>query len=206
MPYSLHEKTALASVVIKPEDIKNFDMKDANPLKVKIMNFIPDSEEGEAYHLLREALDFKQPESQSQPVPSNFGEKKFKEITIKNLTPDLYPPSIKKILEGMPGDGKKRALFILLSFFFSLKLAPEQISAIIEEWNKKNAEQLRDGYIKAQISWYSKQKPKMPPNFDKSYYKDIGLTPTALELKAKNPVSYVIRKDFARSQNNAGKN
>ncbi|GAI54180.1 unnamed protein product, partial [marine sediment metagenome] len=35
-PYSLHEKTALASVVLKPEEIKNFQPTDADPLKAKV--------------------------------------------------------------------------------------------------------------------------------------------------------------------------
>lgn len=196
MPYSLHEKTALASVVINSDKIHEFNMQDANPLRVQVRDFIPDSEEGEALHLLREALDFKPREEQNQSSVSttNLGEKKFADIIIQNLTPDLYPPSIKKILEGAMDDGKKRALFILLSFFFSLKLSQEQISSIIAEWNAKNKEPLRDGYIKAQLSWYSKNKGKLPPNFDKSYYRDIGIIPTPDEIRTKNPVSYVIKK------------
>ena len=141
-------------------------------------------------------MDFKPREehNQSSVSTTNLGEKKFADIIIQNLTPDLYPPSIKKILEGAMDDGKKRALFILLSFFFSLKLSQEQISSIIAEWNAKNKEPLRDGYIKAQLSWYSKNKGKLPPNFDKSYYKDIGIIPTPDEIRTKNPVSYVIKK------------
>jgi DNA primase catalytic subunit len=201
MPYSLHEKTSMASIVINPEKIKDFDIRDADPLKVTPRNFLPDSEAGEATQLLLQALDYKQPESQIQKIEqekTNFGKKKFKDITITNLTSDLYPPSIKAILKGMPGDGKKRALFILLSFFKSLKLSDSEIEKIIEEWNKKNKEPLKSGYIKAQISWYSKSKPKLPPNFDKSYYADIGISPTSEEIRAKNPVSYVIKKSFSR--------
>jgi len=207
MPYSLHEKTSLASIVIDPDKIKDFDIKEASPLKANPKDFIPKSEEGEATRLLTEALDHQQPESLSEEPKQeikNFGKKKFKEITITNLTPDLYPPSIKTILKGMPNDGRKRALFILLSFFKSLKLSDEEIKKTIQDWNKKNYEPLKEGYIKSQLSWYAKQKPKLPPNYDKPYYKEIGINPTQTEIKSKNPISYVIRKDFALRKN-AGK-
>jgi hypothetical protein len=204
MPYSLHEKTSMASVVINADEIKSFDIKDADPFKVIPRNFLPDSEPGEATQLLLQALDYKQPEGKTQNMVSqnNFGKKKFKDITITNLTPDLYPPSIKIILKGLPGDGRKRALFILLSFFKSLKFSDTEIEKIIGEWNKKNKEPLKSGYVKSQLSWYAKSKPKLPPNFDKVYYRDIGITPTSEEIKAKNPVSYVIRKSFSTKSGN----
>ena len=205
MPYSLHEKTALASVVVSPDKIKDFNLKDADPLKVQARNFIPDSREGEASILLREAIEYsltKTPEIEEQREEKK--DKRFKEITIKNLTENLYPPSIKEILEGMKTDGRKRALFILLNFFKSLKISDEEIRTKIEEWNKKNYTPLKEGYTKAQLMWYSKNKTKMPPNFDKSYYRDIGIVPTEEELKAKNPVSYVIKKSFALNNKNIG--
>jgi len=206
MPYSLHEKTSLASVVINSDEIKNFDIKDADSFKVKPRDFLPDSEPGEATQLLLQALDYKQPENKTQNTASqnNFGKKKFKDITITNLTSDLYPPSIKIMLKGLPGDGRKRALFILLSFFKSLKLSENEIEKIIEEWNKKNKEPLKSGYVKSQLSWYAKSTPKLPPNFDKAYYRDIGIIPTTEEIKAKNPVSYVIRKSFSRDYFKSG--
>jgi hypothetical protein len=58
MPYSLHEKTSLASVVLSEDELESFDLKDADPLKVKIKNFIPNSEEDEASTLVRESLDW----------------------------------------------------------------------------------------------------------------------------------------------------
>jgi len=69
----------------------------------------------------------------------------------------------------------------------------EMIDTTIEEWNKKNYEPLKLGYVKAQLSWHAKNTPKMPPNFDKSHYRDIGIPPTAAEIKTKNPVSYAIK-------------
>jgi DNA primase catalytic subunit len=206
MPYSLHEKTSLASVVISADKIKDFDPRQANPLTITPKNFMPDSEEGEASYLLRCALEFKPlEEEKSSPVPQSSGEKKFKEITLTNINPENYPPTIKRILAGMESDGRKRGLFILLSFFKSLKYSDEEIKYFIEEWNKKNYEPLKSGYIKAQLSWYAKAPAKMPPNFDKTYYKEIGFPPTQEELQFKNPVSYVIKKSLGVKKPNYGK-
>jgi len=199
-PYSLHEKTSLASVVLDPDKIKDFNITDADPFKVKTRSFIPTSAPGEASFLLTNALEFHPPEKNesqgSEKAKSFLGKKKFKDITI-NLTTDLYPPVIVTILKGMEKDGRKRALFILLNFFRSLKVSEEEITKIINDWNKKNYEPLKSGYINAQLFWYFKHQPKLPPNYDKSYYKDLGIPPTQAEIKAKNPVSYVIRKSFS---------
>ena len=76
MPYSLHEKTALASVVLYPEELGNFQLKDANPLKAEIREFIPNSGEGEAQELLIQSLDWYNEKSNGKReviiVPSFF--------------------------------------------------------------------------------------------------------------------------------------
>lgn len=208
MPYSLHEKTALASVVIDPDKIKDFELPDAHPMKISSpKDFIPDAKEGEATQLLIKAiehqsiepmmeLDKKQKQSFSKPIGAAKS-KDFGEIVIKDLTSELYPPCIKTILAGMKSDGRKRALFILLNFFRSLKVEPEKIQEILEEWNKKNYEPLKSGYIKAQLAWHAKSPARLPPNFDKPHYREIGIVLMPQEIKAKNPVSYVIRRNFA---------
>jgi hypothetical protein len=67
----------------------------------------------------------------------------------------------------------------------------------IEEWNKKNYKPLKEGYVKAQLDWHQKQKSILPPNCDKSYYKDIGVcSPDGLCAKIKNPVNYVSSKVY----------
>jgi DNA primase catalytic subunit len=61
MPYSLHEKTSMASIVLTEDELENFDIKDANPLKLKesnIRNFFPNSKEDEAHKLVVQALDW----------------------------------------------------------------------------------------------------------------------------------------------------
>lgn len=198
-PYSLHEKTALASVVLSPEELEDFQPKDANPLKATVRNFLPDSSEGEAAELLREALDWQKNQHPEEKI--NQTEKKsrdFKPLKIMNLSDEFLPPSIKKILQGM-NDGRKRALFILLNLFRSIGMDREELEKRISEWNEQNKVPLKTGYIKTQIMWSYRNKIVPPPNYDKDYYKGIGIIPTEEELRYKNPVSYIIKKSFRKN-------
>jgi hypothetical protein len=193
-PYSLHEKTSLASVVLDPDEIKNFELKQADPLKIKIKNFIPNCEEEEASELLREALDwFKHNHPEKQEKVSEFKQVK---IEIKNISEKNFPPSIQKILLGL-SDGRKRGLFVLLNFFRSIGMEKDELEKRIYEWNSKNEIPLKEGYVKIQISWSYQNKIVFPPNFDKDYYKGIGIVPTEEELRYKNPVTYMVKKSFS---------
>src|SRR4030042_717125 len=214
MPYSLHEKTALSSIVINKDKIKDFQIKDANALKVKIINFYPNTKPNEAKQLLLKALDWKEQkdkkeqnrkEINKQQSPQNFSEitnkklKKgeYKQIEIPNPTEGLYPPCIKILLKGVKNDGRKRALFILINFFKSLGIAEQKLMEIIEDWNKKNYNPLKQGYIQSQLNWYKKKGTRMPPNCDKSNYKDLNLCfPDELCRQIKNPLNYAIKKHF----------
>lgn len=191
MPYSLHEKTALASVVILPEELKDFQPKDANPLKVKVRNFMPDAEEGEATELLREALDWykiKKPDELRKTEKTEF-----KPIQISEFSEEIFPPAIKKILQGVQ-DGRKRSLFILINLFRSIGIDRDELEKRIHEWNEKNTIPLKKGYIKSQLLWSYRNKIVPPPNYDKEYYKGIGIIPTEEELRYKNPISYIVKK------------
>ncbi len=209
MPYSLHEKTALASIVIARDQLEKFDIKDANPLNVKVINFIPDAKKDEARELVIRALDWHASKVASKKEEKiqykdnlevdNGKNKKFQEVNLKpgDLKDENFPPAILKILKGME-DGRKRALFILLNFFKSLHMPMEEIEKRINSWNQLNKPQLKQGYINSQLIWHSKQKPILPPNFDNSIYKEIGVYDMDdLSLKVKNPVNYVIRKSGA---------
>ncbi len=199
-PYSLHEKTALASVVLSPEELGNFQPKDANPLKATVRNFMPDSVEGEAAELLREALDWhknQHPEEKISQTAKKSGD--FKPVKILNLSDEFLPPSIKKILQGM-NDGRKRALFILLNLFRSIGMEKDELEKRIHEWNERNKVPLKAGYIKTQIAWSYRNKRVPPPNYEKDYYKGIGIIPTQEELRYKNPVNYIIKKSFQRNR------
>ena len=196
MPYSLHEKTSLASVVLLKEEIDKFSPRDADPLRVSIRKFLPDCLEGEAKKLLVAALAWKKTRQEQEKVVEVQSFAKKINITnegaLKNIKEEDYPEAIKKLLMGL-SDGKKRGLFILITFLRALGKSPEEITARVYEWNKKNNPPLKEGYIKSQLQWHFKQKKKiLPPNYEnESFYYDLGL----IEKKpnAKNPLSDVLR-------------
>ncbi|MFH1451863.1 MAG: DNA primase small subunit domain-containing protein [archaeon] len=187
-PYSLHEKTAFASIVLEKDEIENFKPTDADTLKIKkFKSFMPNSVPGEAKELLVQAIDWgtkKEPETKKYTGES---------IDIEGLeiSEDMFPPVIKKILDGIKDDGRKRALSLLLSFFTTLKFPQDFIEEKITEWNKKNYHPLKDGYIKSQIAWYIKN-PRLPQNYDKPIYKEFGIRGPP-EPGMKNPITYTIK-------------
>lgn len=194
MPYSLHEKTALASVVINKKDIDNFSPKQADPLKIQINNFYPENEPGEAMSLLRSALAWKREQTtqESEVTKKMYEGKNFTPVDIKDLRPEMYPPAIKKLLNGL-SDGRKRGLFILLTFLKSLGYPNEELVKQIKEWNEKNDPPLKEGYVRSQIDWHVKQRKKiLPPNYENdSFYKDLGLITD--KQKSKNPLVDVLK-------------
>lgn len=198
MPYSLHEKTSLASVVLKPEEIENFDMKDANPIKLSekdLRNFFPNSKDEEASELLIQALDWYKETNKDEKKE----ERSFNQIKLTNLSDAHFPPCIKNILKGI-SDGKKRALFVLINLFRSIGMDRDELEKRIYEWNKKNEVPLREGYVHSQILWSYKNKIIMPPNC-KEFYLGIGVCePDNFCKLIKNPTNYVIRKNLKESK------
>jgi len=207
-PYSLHEKTALSSIVLNPEKIQNFQITDAKPFKINkdnIKNFYPIPELNEAKELLLQALDwYEQQQSQEniiqekkQSQPSFTTKKDFKKIEIPNPSEEIFPPQIQLLMKGVNQDGRKRALFILLSFFKSLGAEDNYIEKKINDWNEKNYLPLKKGYIQSQLIWFKRNPSRLPPNFNNPIYKDLGVDkPDELAMKTKNPVSYAIKKYF----------
>lgn len=202
MPYSLHEKSGLSSIVIKPEQVKNFQPSWAKPNIAVPKPYLPEAEENEARELVMQALDAVKEEKKTET------KREFRtEINVKDLSPSLYPPCIQAILNGVKQDGRKRALFILLNFFKSIQMENDEIEKNVTEWNKKNYKQLREGYIKSQLFWFKRQKAILPPNCDKPNYKDIAVcNPDSLCNLIKNPINYVVRKarfsDNSKTSNN----
>jgi DNA primase large subunit len=189
--------------VLNEEDIEKFELKDGDPLKVKIKDFMPESKTNEAEFLIREALDWINSnqislDNSSEKVYGKFAD--FKPIKLSNLTEEDFPPCVKNILKGV-SDGKKRALFILINLFRSVGMEKEILEKRIYDWNKKNEVPLREGYIKAQLSWSYRRKPIMPQNC-KEFYQGIGVCqPDNFCRLIKNPVNYVIRKNRKENKN-----
>jgi hypothetical protein len=199
VPYSLHEKTGLASIVITKQELENFQPSDADPLKVKIRNYVPESKEGEARELLIQALDWYKEKIQNETKTNKTG-KVYKEIEI-DRSKIVYPPCIQCMLKGLK-DGKKRSLFIMISYLNSLNFSRQEIEEKITEWNAKNTPPLKQGYVDSQLSYAFKHKKIMPPNCDK-YYKDINICrPDALCQKIKNPLNYTLRSQRKFSKDN----
>jgi len=203
MPYSLHEKTALSSAVVLPEELRDFQPKDADPLKIKVRNFMPEAEEGEATELLREALDWYKNKKPDEPRKTRKTE--FEPIQISDFSEEILPPAIKKILKGVE-DGRKRSLFVLINLFRSLGMNREEVKKRIHEWNEKNTSPLDASYIKSQLLWSYRNKGVPPPNYDKEYYEGMGISPTEEELRYKNPISYILKKRRQKSTQNKIKN
>jgi len=186
-PYSLHEKTALVSMVLTREEFEKFEITMADPLKIKIRDYDPNPEPEEARELLIEALDWAK---KNEPERKKYDGKAL-DLKGLTITEEMFPLVIKKIMNGMKEDGRKRALGVLLSFFSSLEFPKEYMEEKAYEWNKKNYKPLKEGYIQSQIEWSARNK-RLPPNYDKPTYKELGVASETDGLK--NPINYTIRE------------
>jgi hypothetical protein len=196
MAYSLNEKTGLASIVIKPEQIKAFHPGWAKPDRVFPKPFLPVPEPDEAKDLLTRAYEWHAKIEEKKEKKEEIKQKKGKAINIGKINEEIFPPCIKAMLKGVKNDGRKRALFILINFFKSLGLDSDEIEKRIKEWNKLNYKPLKENYITTQIQWFKRQGQRLPPNCSLAvYYQDIGAcSPDFLCRRIKNPVNYVVLK------------
>ncbi len=195
MPYSLHEKTALASVVLTKEELGSFSPRDAEALKIQLRPFIKKSFEGEATKLLAAALAWKKTRESEEERQEKGKKKEYKSeelIELTGVSEDMFPPPIKKLFKGLQ-DGKKRGLFVIITFLRACNFPLEYVSGKVKEWNKLNQPPLKEGYIKSQMDWHFRQKKKiLPPNYENhSFYKDLGLLDKKPEVK--NPIVEVMR-------------
>lgn len=211
MPYSLHEKTALASITIDKHKINEFQITDAKPFKFTVKDYYPVPLENEAKDLLLQALDWHEQkqrdenrmqekrESVAESLPKTQKKQtgEFKRVEIPDPPEEIFPPQIKLLLQGVKQDGRKRALMILISFFKSLGVPDIEIEKRMLEWNEKNYNPIKKGYILSQLSWYKRHPNRLPPNFSNPIYKDLNVDkPDRLALETKNPVSYAVKKYF----------
>ncbi|MEM4267748.1 MAG: hypothetical protein QXK37_02860 [Candidatus Woesearchaeota archaeon] len=191
MPYSLHEKSGLCSVVIEPGKIMDFEKEQALPERVDTIRKFLDAtntKEGEAAALVLQAFDF------TAKVEYKEASREFESVA-EAVNKDFFPPCIKKALGGVD-DGRKRSLFFLINFLQCVGYGDHEIEGILYEWNKKNREPLREVLIKGQLRYRKNSRKVLPPNCDNSaYYRDIGVcVPDAFCRKIKNPVNYALLK------------
>ncbi len=200
MAYSLHEKSGLVSIPINPYSVLAFDKKEAHPDNVSVKySFLDDSKtiEGEAGDFILKALDFKpdiEEEVKGHVMNSDGNMRTSIDVDdIQEKIPlELFPPSILNILNGLK-DGRKRALFVLVNFLTSVGWDYPDIEKLLEEWNKKNQEQLRERELKSQLNYHRLHKKKiLPPNYsNRIYYADLGVLTHEEEVgRFKNPVNY----------------
>jgi len=195
--YSLNEKKGLVSIPIYPNNIKNFNLNIAKIENVKTdRDFLPKKVEGyEAGQLIMQAFDALKKKRFILPEGEIKTKREF-ETPQMAVKAEHWPPCIQMGLKGM-GDGKKRFLFILLNFLKSLSWDMDSIEKIVKEWNQKNREPLKEGYIISQLNWHRQHKEKiLPPNCaNPAYYADLGIKcPEEICSKCKNPVNFSLRK------------
>ena len=206
MPYSLHEKSGLASTPLNPEKVLLFSKEFAIPKNVRVSRhrFLDreNAESDEAKQLLTESLDFS-----IKQETKDFKNKKEFETPENALPEELFPPCIKLILNGLE-EGKKRALFILVNYFTSIGWGYDMIEKKLVEWNKKNKEPIREVYLLGQLRYHKQtQKKILPPNCtNEMYMLGIGVCkPDNFCPRIKNPAQYTTRKAWMMNRNNKGK-
>lgn len=203
MPYSFHEKSSLVSIPVNKNKIDLFEKSHADPETAIVKEkFLERSvEKNSSKKLFIHAFDFEIKRDEEKPRSRNYKEFEGSEFAIPE---QYFPPCMKIILEGLK-DGRKRALFALINFFNNTGWSYEDMEKTILEWNKKNAEPLREVYVKGQLRYFkSKNKKVLPPNcLNKSYYIDIGVCkPDSFCSKIKNPANYAIFKQQNASEKN----
>ncbi len=196
MPYSVNEKSWLVSLPITPNEIMDFNKDEDAAMDVVTVDqrFLDEYEDGEATRLVVEAMDWwAQHRDEEEDEDAYTGEFTVPDEAIPE---EYFPPTIKNILSGLE-DGRKRALFILITFLAHCGYDWDAVEGMIYEWNERNDEPLGDTYIKTQINWHKRQdEPLLPPNFDSNgYYKDMQVyEKDPLTENVNNPVAYAFAK------------
>lgn len=228
MPYSLHEKSGLVSIPINPDTFLEFDkFKDAQPSNVdpkkyvdfEFLNYNPEfgkdgrSLQIKAIEYFTQEMDFSNITKQLEEKRKIDYNSKLGKTTLlsdafgevfeidQEVNYEDFSPVIKEIFQKDFEDGKKRALFVLLTFLYSVKWNDELIKDEIMNWNNKQSQPLKKQYLQAQFHWFSNQTTTIsPPNYtNENYYKNIGIPQDIIDLdiyhfknkRVKNPLHYV---------------
>ncbi|MCD6483114.1 MAG: hypothetical protein J7K83_02495 [Candidatus Aenigmarchaeota archaeon] len=203
MPYSVNEKTFRISLPIEPKKLMNFTKEMAifdkfTGVEKKFLK-LPNKKDGAS--LLIQALDW------SSKTEINVIKKMKKEAEVKEprkkikIPLEAFPPCMEKILNGL-SDGRKRAIFVIITFLKNSGYSWEEIEKILYEWNERNNPPLRENYIRTQLRWHMRQdRVLMPPNCDhENFFKDMGVCEECNKKEGdigygiKNPLTYSFRK------------
>ena len=200
MPFSLHNKTFLASIPLRVGEIERFSPEQAKPFslpeKVFSTPFLK-SKELEATDFLLEALEWyeRHGKKEVEPVAKQVKAAQVPKRKPGKIPEEFFPPCIKKILSGL-SDGRKRSIFTLATFLRNMGWSSEEIEKRIFEWNSRNSPPLRENYIRTQLKWHFRQERDILPANCRSdlFYTSIGVcSPDKICENVKNPVSYPFR-------------
>lgn len=197
LPYSLHEKSHLISLPLNISSLKNFKREDASIDKVKDfkIKFLNEKTKlSEATSLVIESFDFLQ---KMKPAIEQYPKVQVRERKTRYFDKRQFPPCMLKLLEGKLSDGRKRGLFLLVTFLRNMGWSWEQVEKEVLEWNEKNLPPLRTNYVKTQLRWHKNQKKNiLPPNCNaENYYKELGLyCGDEFHKDIKNPINYPYKK------------
>ena len=197
LPYSLHESSGLVSLPIKPSQVEKFEKEQALSEKVKVEEkfLVPLTHMKDSEALVVEALDWasKHIVEVKEELPRPFEARQLKVINEK-----YFPPVITKIMQNGLVDGRKRAVFVLITFLRNMGWDVDRIEKTVMEWNEKNVPPLRTAYVRGQLRWHFRQdRMLLPPNCDNAlFYEAMGVWTDAkqlLEAGMKNPINYPFR-------------
>ncbi|MBI2084447.1 MAG: hypothetical protein HYT70_02445 [Candidatus Aenigmarchaeota archaeon] len=197
LPFSLHESSLLVSLPINPNKIDRFEKDDATIERAKIEEkFLLPKITGDGEGLIVEALDwatkFKVEERVATP-------RKF-QVQMKEIPENYFPPCIKHVLTNGMMEGKKRSVFILITFLRNMGWPDDKIEQRLFEWNEKNIPPLRANYLRSQLRWHFRQdRNLLPPNCENDvFYRQLGLYDICCKAidhsNIKNPVNVPLRR------------
>ena len=209
MPYSLNEKSGLVSIPIKNDKVMEFQKSWAKPKNIKpefnkhfeFLRYNP-SNGKDADILLTKAYEDDYVDMMAENLSNKSSKSEFNLVINEKIEIKDFPQTIQYILSNNFEDGKKRALFILMTFLSSIKWDIKTIEDIVYDWNDKQKPKLKKGYITAQFSWFKNQSKLIsPPNFENTaYYEGIGIPKDVIEKdkkafrgrEVKSPIHYII--------------
>ena len=171
MPYSLHEKSGLVSLPLLLDEVADFKREDAEPEKIltthSFLKVREPIKKNEAEQLFVNAYDSAR---KTETLEKKKSQHAFQEDSLPTeAIPEQYFSScIKQLLEGVE-DGRKRALFVLVNFLYSVGWQKEQVEPFLKDWNARNKEPLPEAILQHHIR-YAEKRSLLPPNCSHENY------------------------------------